>query len=479
MSDFVREQKREQMRIMEAMLPEVRRELERLPNVDHVLVGAKEVNGVATHQPAFQVYVRVKKGQKELGPNEKVPETIAGFPTDVILIEEPTLIQEDSDTYRPLCGGSQLEQSSGTGTLGVIAIATAGSAAPVDAPVIVTNNHVAPNVGGLVGQPSGPCDSWCCECCDVGRVVATRSDASVDVSIATLSSGIRFCHEILERGVIRGWAPVGSLNPGDAVFKRGRTTRLTEGRFSNATSPVTPKDSPVTLTNQIRITAAVPGNPFALGGDSGSVIVDAQNRVVGLLFASTLPAGTPSFANRIANVRSTMMIDFPVVGTAGAIPLIAGATAEPADDIRNLWLPLRSKVMATEAGRQWSEIVARHRTEVGRLVRRNRATTTTWNRYQGPSFVSHYLKTIKDKGYLAPEEIAGIRVENLLLGMAAVLQEHGSPTLSRAIWQYYLQIIESAKDCRTVEAFVDRLTQSFPTETVIETGFAESEVVID
>ena len=461
MSDFARERKREQMRAMEAMLPEVRRQLEHLPNVDHVLVGAKEVNGVATDQPAFQVYVRIKVGERALGPSEKIPETIAGFPTDVILIEESTLIQEDTDEYRPLCGGSQLN---GNGTLGVIALATAGSLAPVDAPVIVTNNHVAPNIGSLLGQPGTACDCWCCECCDVAKVVDTRVNPAVDVSIATLSAGMRFCHEILERGVIRGWAPVTSLSPGDPVFKRGRTTRLTEGRFSNATASLSPQGSSTSFTNQIRITAAVAGNAFALGGDSGSVVVDAQNRVVGLLFASTVPPGSPSFANRIADVRSTMNIDFPVIGTAGAIPLSAGEISAETNDIKNLWLPLRNKAMASEAGRRWAAIIAAHRTEVGQLVRHNRPTTTAWNRYHGPSFVSHYMKTVRDELHRVPDDIGGVRLENLLLAMAAVFQDQGSPNLSHAVWIHYLRIIEISKGCRTVDAFIDRMIEFPPVE---------------
>lgn len=461
MNDFAKERQRAQMREMQAMLPDVQRELGRLPNVEQVLVGAKEVNGVATEQPAFQVYVRVKKGQTELGPNEIIPKQIGGFPTDVILIEEHSLIEEDTDEYRPLCGGSQLQHSSGTGTLGVMALATAGSLAPVGAPVIVTNNHVAPTIGDLVGQPGAPCDSWCCKCCEVGKVVDTRSDPLVDVSIATLSAGMRFCHEILERGVIRGWVTAASLTPGQKLFKRGRTTRLTEGRFSIATATVPITGRP-TGVNQIRITAAVAGNPFALGGDSGSIVVDEQNRVVGLLYASTIPAGTPSFANRIEEVRSAMKIDFPVIGTTGAVPLSATEIRNETDDYRKLWLPLHTKVLSSEAGRQWWELITHHRTEVGQLVRHNRPTTTTWNRYHGPSFVSHYLKTVKDKTYLAPEEIEAVRVENLLLGMAAVLQDQGSAPLSHSIWRNYLQIIECAKGSRTVDAFIDRLTQSAP-----------------
>src|SRR5688572_21988994 len=86
------------------------------------------------------------------------------------------------------------------------------------------------------------------------------------------------------------------------------------------------------------------------------------------------------------------------------------------------------------------------------------------------------LSLLKDRGYLAPEEIDGIRVQNLLLGMAAVLQEQGSPELSHAIWQHYLQIIESARDCRTAETFLDRMTRSAP--ALFENDFSDSEVSV-
>ena len=98
---------------------------------------------------------------------------------------------------------------------------------------------------------------------------------------------------------------------------------------------------------------------------------------------------------------------------------------------------------------------------------------TAWNRYHGPSFVSHYLKTIKDNGYIAPPEINGIRVENLLVAMATVLQDEGNPALAHAIWHHYLQIIEAAKGCRTAEAFVDHLTKSFPVGETTESEFED------
>lgn len=470
MNDFAKEQQRAQMRQMEALLPEVQRELSRLPNVAAVTIGAKEINGVATTRLAFQVYVRVKKKTVELSAEERIPPEMNGFPTDVILIEEVTPT-EDTSGYRPLAGGTQLN---GNGTLGVIAVTTAGGATAAGTPVILTNSHVAPNVGKRVGQPSDPSDCGCCACCDVGVVVASTITTLVDGAIATLNGDMRFTNEIVDVGAVRGWVSATTMTAGDVVFKRGRTTELREGRFSTATAPTFTRNDNHTFSNQIRVTSPPPmppattPTPFQLGGDSGSVLIDAQHRVIGLLHAAVTPAGTPAFANRIEDVRTTLNIDIPLMGTAGAVPLSGFAQAKRHDvlteDIRKLVAVYGQR----EAAQKWWSLVQLHQDEVNRLVRHNRPAATAWHRYHGPSFVSHYLKTVKDRAYLAPEEIEDIRVENLLLGMASVLQDQGSAPLRHSIWRNYLRIVACAKDCRTVDAFIDRLTQSAPAEDVRE-----------
>lgn len=477
MNDFAKEQQRDQMRQMEAMLPDVQAKLKRLANVEAVTIGAREINGVATTQLAFQVYVRVKKKAVELPPYEKVPPEINGFPTDVILIEDVTAT-EDTSGYRPLAGGVQLN---GNGTLGMIAVTATGGATPAGTPVILTNSHVAPTVGKRVGQPKDPSDCGCCVCCDVGVVVASTITALVDGAIATLNSDMRFTNEIVDIGAVRGWASATTMTAGDVVFKRGRTSELREGRFSTATVPPFTRGDGHTFNNQIRVTSPPPVSPattptpFQLGGDSGSVLLDAQHRVIGLLHGAVLPAGTPAFANRIEDVRSALHIDIPLMGTAGAVPL-SGVQIHRNDLLTEDIRTVATRYGQREAGHKWWDLVQRHQAEVLRLVRNNRPTTTTWNRYHGPSFVSHYLKTVKEMGYLAPEEIDSIRVENLLVGMAAVLQDQGSRALSHAIWQHYLQIIESAKGSRTVEAFIDHLTKSFPAEDASESEFDNCEV---
>lgn len=482
MSDFLRERILRQMREMEAILPQVERELRLFPNVDHVIVGAKEVKGVATRQPAFQVYVRAKKRAGELAADEAIPAEIFGFPTDVILIQGSSRT-DDTDTYRPLAGGGQLE-AAGTGTLGMIVLTTAGGTPPAGTPVILTNSHVAPREGKPVWQPSSP---WycckCCECGDVGRVVTSRMNTQIDAAIATLNSDVRFTHEILEVGAVRGWTSATTMAAGDVVFKRGRTTKLTEGRFSSATGS-TLRDGSILFTNQIRVTSPLPVAPattqvpFQLGGDSGAVLLDDQQRVIGLMHAAVLPAGVEAYACRIENVRSALNIDIPVMGTAGAIPLTGGPMAVHdglAEEVRRL----ASVYLSPEHGQRWWNLAQQYRDEVAHLINNHRPTTAAWHRYHGPSFVSHYIKTLKENDYLVPEEIGGLRVESLLLGMAATLQEHGSAELSQAIWRHYLQIIEAAKGCRTVEAFLDRISKLPPTGAGVETSeFSNSEVPV-
>ncbi len=90
------------------------------------------------------------------------------------------------------------------------------------------------------------------------------------------------------------------------VRKRGQTTRRTEGRVVDVAYSVRPQGSAITLQNQIRV-APTDGGPVLASGDSGSVLVAARNRVVGLLWGCN-NAGTVAVANPIAPVLSALNI---------------------------------------------------------------------------------------------------------------------------------------------------------------------------
>jgi len=366
-----------------------------------------------------------------------------------------------------LCGGSQLDLGFDEGecTLGIIALATAGGRVPVGTPVILTSTHGTLE-GSRIGQPRSPCGSWCCVCRDVGKLVHCNVTRRVDASIATINEGVRYTHEILEFGAVQGRGQAADLVAGDPVFKRGRGVKPLRGVFSSATTPeFTRTDDQFTFEGQIRVTPVAPDPPatiperFQLKGDTGAVLIDVNQRVIGILHTAEItPTGNSAFASHIDHVMEELHIDI-VAMPGGGLVTLSGSEQPEADAIEERLDALLATYGSRDAGRRLWRLVQQHRDEVVRMVRTHKPTALTWRRCQGPSFVSHYIKTLQDDRHLAPEQIGGMRIENLVLGMATTLQRDGSPALSRAIRRHYLDILEAARGCRRVDSFLDRMTQ--------------------
>lgn len=417
----------------EAKLAEARLQLLRIPGVRYVSVGIKETGGRATQEVVFHVYVDRKKPLAELAPADRIPSTAAGIGTDVIALH--------AEPHDVLVGGLQVTGSLWglhTGTMGVIGLATADNThAPVNTPLLLTNHHVASDIGGAIGR-SCLCDSWCCVCCDIGKLVDAAQTNLVDGAIATLNAGVRFGHEILGIGAIRGPGVATMLMP---IVKYGAASGFSKGSVTSITAPVDRSDG-VHFDNQIRVAATPPYKQMSIPGDSGSVYVEeATNRVVGLNHAGSEGIG---LGNQIADVMDKLKITFPVIGTAGAIPLAAMPVLEDREAIEQV-LALRRDLGDTELGRQWFDLVRAHSAEVRHLVNHHRTAKVAWQRCQGPGFLTHFLTSARDRMHRVPRAIAGMRLENAVISMAATLRQCGSPALASAVAQHYLAVLECAE----------------------------------
>src|SRR6266498_4017507 len=104
---------------LQAVYPEVNRDLLKIPGVVRVGIGVKEVAGQSTGELVFRVYVEVKR--TDLPANRQVPKEIKGFKTDVVVIL-PDHPEEDTSKYRPVKCGVQIEADGigGFGTLGCL-----------------------------------------------------------------------------------------------------------------------------------------------------------------------------------------------------------------------------------------------------------------------------------------------------------------------------------------------------------------------
>ncbi|MDR3635326.1 MAG: hypothetical protein P4L84_16095 [Isosphaeraceae bacterium] len=190
--------------------------------------------------------------------------------------------------------------------------------------LVLSNNHVLANENkGRKGDPilqRGAIDGGQNPADKVGtllRFVRVKREGInlVDCAVATIDPGISFdARTLTGLGKLAGLGDA-VLAPGGAVSKVGRTTVKTDGRISafELDDVVVQFDAGLLRFNsQVEIEGAG-DDPFSQGGDSGSLIVDAGHRAVGLLFAGGDQGGTNgkglTYANPLRAVLDALKVD--------------------------------------------------------------------------------------------------------------------------------------------------------------------------
>lgn len=440
----------------------VRREAEEallgIPGVKAVGVGLKEVKGEAQPELCFKVTVDKKRSASDLRTEDIVPEKFYGFKTDVneVVLVLPGV---NESKYRPMIGGSQIEQSKqpGQGTMGCFAKRNSDNKI-----VVLSNWHVMvsnPDAvdGERVGQPTHNGCCSCCACNEIGNVTDGRFRTdNMDAAIALLKGQDtdtvpeeRYINEIIQIGFVAGSeTPV----PGETIYKYGRTTGFTKGQIMNDNSLT---DTPyefyegvvISRASQYEITPLAPYADFFLTGDSGSVSVNEHNQVV-LLNYSFDPNTHKTFANNIKTVESVLGISIldstfhAGIANRQGVPLSSGAFTPAAFGMTQAMEELESELLRFREGRRIMELFRQHRTEALNLVNKNREVMAAWNRYQGPSWLANIARSVHRDNKPVPDHIKGITLQSLLLKMTAVLQRNGSPELAQSVSDNYLQVMK-------------------------------------
>ncbi len=297
---------REQNRLL-ALLPEVKWRLRHVPAITNIGIGAKEVGGEINGEFAFRVYVPLKLPLDEIPSRWRIPDRIQGIATDVLTVSRTTELV-DTRKLRPIRGGISLKneyvqegERTLAGTIGCLAKLT--STLEVMA---LTCEHVMSAgqalAGVAVGQPKYVVSCCCCTYNAIGTLSKATKNAQLDCAIVKLdddianevetADGLNIVDEI---GTLTGVAQAVCF---ETVLKRGINTGLTSGRVVDV----------LFEGSQILIDPATPANPFAELGDSGSVIVNSANRVIGLLWATDSATLKKGVANHIGPVMNELQI---------------------------------------------------------------------------------------------------------------------------------------------------------------------------
>jgi len=490
------------IRAMLASGPEAR--LMAIPGVLHVSVGLKESNEkIVGEQLCIRVYVKEKRAHNEIPITELIPTEINGIPTDVNTVGEFEF-QIDNTRYRPIKGGIQVTNriidvnDAGTntqisrGTLGCIAIDNTDNA-----PVMLSNWHVlCANTGkngdkvfqpaptslppvSLLDLPLPPAD-------DTDKIGIVRRNkvndkvdaaiASVDVSSCCHCCGIHYTNEI--NGLSVAGRPPRNTIVGDeravsgmTVFKVGQSTLRTEGVVVDDNHPsfsITREGSTYSFTGQIAIRNVDNSLPFSNHGDSGSVVINLENKIVGLIFAAgrNVPVhGVQqpfvSIANHIGDVLTALNIR---IKYSPDVVTVAGAILEDVPpDIQEAPIPepyrvLRERLQRHENTARILEIGQLHRDEIVYLVNHSRPVTIAWYRCQGPAWLATLMGAVRDGHYRLPRIVKGVALNDALERMRTVLSQHGSLAIKKSLSGVEPSIlIDVLKDCGNLNDAIDRI----------------------
>ena len=185
---------------------------------------------------------------------------------------------------------------------------------------------------------------------------------------------------------------------------------------------------------------------FSAPGDSGSVVVDDDDKVVGLHYAGTQTAPFTSSSNDIRRVRQRIgEFQIPIPNPFQMVQLLG-------DDGR--LARYRSELERTGHGR---EILAAFVENVGegiRLVNSNRACMVAWQRFKAPAFISVRKGLDVDEPYVLRKEIDGVALDEMLTTMRQLFIEHGSPRMAEALRKHADEMIQLVQDHDSVDDVV-------------------------
>jgi hypothetical protein len=305
-------------------------------NVVATGIGYKVSGGKMTSELSIICSVTKKFAAAELPIRDLVPATVDGIPTDVVETGVIRALQSTTDKHRPAPGGVSIGHRDITaGTLGCLVRKNGEN-------LILSNNHVLANsnqaeIGDPILQP-GPYDGGSYPADHIAdltdfipiNIIGLPSDCPIATGIAVFLNGIARLFgspvrmraitqqvpdnlvdaavarpvnpadvkdEILQIGAVQGSA-TGEL--GMAIKKSGRTTGLTTGVIEQVDVSVNVQYG----QGQIAMfTDQLMAGAMSQGGDSGSAVLDENNRLVGLLFAGS---DTTTVMNRIEHVFSAL-----------------------------------------------------------------------------------------------------------------------------------------------------------------------------
>jgi hypothetical protein len=328
-----------------------------------------------------------------------------------------------------------------TGTLGCIAIDVA-----TGKKVLLSNAHVlySGTDNDEVHHPDYYTSSRSCSkhkiavrMRQVHGIDPEHPDIDVDAAIARFDPDEGgYEPYIADIGAVEGTAKAEGpdfVNGNYRVWKRGAQTGITEGLVIDNAYTLNDRETGITWRNQLRIRPVMGEFQgfMSIHGDSGAVLVNAENKIVGL--TSKAESGGFATANPIADVERAMKIRIWSINdpvAAGETPGEPGQGQTATVGIPVLFAATLAELSASEAGAQLAVIVQSHVAETLQLMDVSKKFAALWVRNHGPLLMQQLRRAIQVRSQPMPAFIEGRPLAELVSVIFDALRTFGSAQLA-------------------------------------------------
>ncbi len=278
--------------------------------------------GISIDRTEILVYVKTEE-DGDVPDIPELPQMIGGFPVRKVAMTSPVRPPTSSeirtrDKFRPICGGiSAAHYETPAGTLGAVMYDR-----NTEQPVFLSNNHIfarcssthspRARIGDPILQPS-PADGGTPDDIigELARWIPYHLDGVnlVDAAIASPRPKISMDGRIFMGEKLEQINGIRAVTQPIRVKMCGRTTGCGWGRVVDwdfTTIMEYPTGENVKYVDQLLIDMP------AEAGDSGAVLLDDENNIVGLLNGTTVIDGKHyTVANKIRNVMESLDLELP------------------------------------------------------------------------------------------------------------------------------------------------------------------------
>lgn len=227
-------------------------------------------------------------------------------------------------------------------------------------------------------------------------------------------------------------------------------------------------------THGDRRTLRLHGRAFSLKGDSGSIVVDGQRKIVGLHwgqpFLEIQTANHPFWAQLPSGEGAAVYIRpvFHAMGlseTDGVLPpgsptggpVLANVEFTPPPQVAR---DLVDALSRAPAGRQLLDLAHRYGERIAELVHEHRRVLVAWHRAQGPAFAAALLRAAQHADGALPREINGVALTESLRRMREVLLREGDEELRGAVLAHGDDLLALAEHATSIPVLLSALEQA-------------------